>query len=267
MAVLTFVVPVRHPANAKDWAGLKSRLAETLHSIASQTCNDWDGVVVANRGSDLPPMPANFRVEDVDFPPNPLHEMTEEKREEVYEAFRLDKGRRVLAGMLSKPSARYFMIVDDDDFVSNRLVEFVRDNAGSAGWELVEGYAWSEGGRFVYEHDYFSESCGTSHIVRADLFGLPESMSAAREDYIKRRLGSHRSIDDDLRSAGSPLAKLPFRGAIYRVGHAGAHSQSTGLLRKYLLKKDVMRHPRRFARMIRRFKLIDEKVRREFSVR
>lgn len=264
MAILTFVIPVRHPDNAANWQALKSRLAETLRSIAAQTSDDWEGVVVANRGSDLPPMPERFRVEAVDFAPNPLHELTEGTRERVYEAFRLDKGQRVLAGMLSCRSPNYFMIVDDDDFVSNRLAAFVRDKAGPPGWELAEGYVWSEGGRVVYRHPEFSKLCGTSHIVRADLLELPESMSAASEDYMKRRLGSHVSIDADLRAAGSPLAILPFRGAVYRVGHAGAHSKSQGLLRTYVLEPGVLRRPRNLVRNVARFERIGARMREEF---
>lgn len=264
MAILTFVIPVRHPENASNWQALKGRLAETLRSIASQTSDDWEGVVVANRGSDLPPMPERFRVAEVDFAPNPLHDLTDEARERVYEAFRLDKGRRVLAGMLSCKSPNYFMIVDDDDFVSSRLAAFVRDNAGRPGWELAEGYVWSEGGGYVYRHPEFSKICGTSHIVRADLLELPESMAAAGEDYMKRRLGSHVSIDDDLRAVGSPLARLPFRGAVYRVGHAGAHSKSKGLLHTYVLRDGVLRRPRLLVRNLTRFKRIDAQLRSEF---
>ncbi|KAB0678860.1 glycosyltransferase family A protein [Aureimonas leprariae] len=264
MAILTFVIPVRHPENAANWQALKGRLAEALRSISAQTDADWEGVVVANRGSDLPPMPQRFRVEAVDFPPNPLHEMTEDARERVYEAFRLDKGRRVLAGMLSMRSSQYFMICDDDDFVSNRLAGFVREHAGQPGWTLAQGYVWSEGSRFVYIADNFAKLCGTSHIVRADLYGLPASMAEASEDYMKRRLGSHVSIDDDLRAAGAPLDNLPFQGAVYRIGHAGAHSKSTGLLRSYVLQKGFLKHPRRLVRNLSRFRRIDDRIGREF---
>ena len=83
--LLTFIVPVRHQANARHWPELKQRLAQTLASIASQDHADWRGIVVANWGADLPEMPAGFEVERVDFAPNTLHELGNATKEQFYE--------------------------------------------------------------------------------------------------------------------------------------------------------------------------------------
>lgn len=53
--MLTFVVPVRHPENARDWGRVKLTLTQTAASIASRDSDQWRAVVVANTGSDLPP--------------------------------------------------------------------------------------------------------------------------------------------------------------------------------------------------------------------
>ena len=37
MTGITFIIPVRHQANAKDWTRLKGNLQQTAISIAAQT--------------------------------------------------------------------------------------------------------------------------------------------------------------------------------------------------------------------------------------
>src|SRR5690606_35331807 len=49
--LVTFVIPVRHPDNARDWALLRSSLSQTIASISNQTHDDWRAVIVANTGA------------------------------------------------------------------------------------------------------------------------------------------------------------------------------------------------------------------------
>jgi hypothetical protein len=229
MTGLTFIIPVRHQANAKDWARLKGNLQQTAASIAAQTSPNWNALVVANHGADLPHLPPNFSDVRVDFPPNVLHDMDSADRETVYQAFRQDKGRRVLAGLIAGHPRGHVMIVDDDDFVSRRLADHVARNPQANGWFIRKGYIWSDGGSLVLRHNSFSHLCGTSHIIRADLYRIPDRLDAATPEYIQGTLGSHVHIADQLARQGAPLIPLPFRGAIYRIGHAGAHSGSKSI--------------------------------------
>jgi len=263
--LLTFIVPVRHQANARHWPELKQRLAQTLASIASQDHADWRGIVVANWGADLPEMPAGFEVERVDFAPNTLHELGNATKEQFYEAFRLDKGRRVLAGMRRASDSTYFMISDDDDFVSRKLTGFVAEHRGDPGWYFPSGFVWTDGSRrgLLYRHPAFSKLCGTSHIVRADLYGLPLDGSAVSEQDIKQRLGSHIFIETMLSQAGTPLAALPFCGAVYRIGHSGAHSGSMGVMRTFVLKRRNFA-PLAFVQSVLRLRPMTASVREEF---
>ena len=227
--VLTFVIPVRHQDNARDWRRVKQILAQTVCSISAQEGEGWKAVIVANHGADLPPLPHRFDVKRVDFAPNAMHEQGNLDREEFWEAFRIDKGRRVLAGMLHAGDVGHFMIVDDDDFVSRKLTSFVANNSNSNGWVIRDGYIWSEGSGFLFLHPDFSGLCGSSHIIRADLYKLPPSIDAASGFDITRLLGSHRFIHGYLDAEGTPLAPLPFPGAIYRVGNAQSHSRTPGI--------------------------------------
>lgn len=264
MSLVTFIIPVRHQDNARDWGLLKANLTQTVASISNQTNGDWQGIIVANEGADLPDLPVGFSVVRVTFPPNVLHEIDKANVENVYDAFRADKGRRVLMGMLAARDSSFFMIVDDDDFVSARIVEHVAENQNTNGWTIDKGYIWDDGGKILLGYDDFSHLCGTSLIIRAALYGLPERFEDASLDWIKSMLGSHVRIADILAKNGTPLAPLPFRGAVYRVGHAGSHSKAPSLLVKYFLSWEALKRPRRLLRNMGKLRLVDDGARREF---
>jgi hypothetical protein len=263
-ATLTFVIPVRHPQNAKNWQTTKKNLSEVIRSISLQDSSDWQAVIVANKNVDLPQLPERFSVAWVNFPPNKMHEKGSMKQEDFYDAFRWDKGRRVLAGLLHAKPKGHVMIVDDDDFVSSKLTSFVAKHKDDNGWFLGDGYIWSENQNFLYTYDDFSNLCGTSHIIRADLYNIPETMEDATEEYVKRWLGSHIFIHTLLDQAGTPLKKLPFVGAVYRVGHSGAHSKSANIFRQYFLKKSLLKRPWEFCRRLMRLRLLSPSIRNEF---
>jgi hypothetical protein len=241
--VVTFIIPVRHQDNSKDWPALVGRLLQTAQSIATQTHPSWRGLVVANVGAQIPELPNGFEVVRVTYPPNQLHDLGAGDREAMYDAFRWDKGRRVLAGMIAAGPSGYFMIVDDDDFVSRDITAHAASNYGANGWTIENGYIWSEGGRLAFLHSQFASFCGTSHVIRSDLYTVPASVADADEEYVKTMLGSHVRIEAILAAQGAPLQPLPFPGAIYRVGHAGAHSKSRGMVRNFVVNKKTLRSP------------------------
>jgi hypothetical protein len=262
--ILTFVIPIRHPQNSKDWPALKQRLADTIRSIAGQDDTRWRGVIVANKGSDLPALPSKFELKQVDFPPNPMVEQKGNDLETFRDSFRLDKGRRVLAGILGADRTGYLMIVDDDDFVSCRLTSFVAAHRGESGWYVRDGYVWRDGGKLIYKYADFSRFCGTSHIIRAGLYELPVSVEAADPDYLRKIFGSHIFIREYLEERGERLEPLPFAGAIYRIGHAGAHSKSPGLIKQFFFKRELLRNPLELVGRFARLRLLGANVRGQF---
>ena len=264
MPLLTFIIPVRHPENATNWDQLTGKLMETVRSIAAQTADDWQGVIVANEGAHIPALPESFRIERVDFSSNLKHDIRGGERDDVLNAFRVDKGRRVLKGMLSARGSSYYMIVDDDDFVSANIVRFVSKHAGHNGWKIDRGLVWSEGGKLVFMENNFNGVCGTSLIIRADLYSLPDRFEDASTDFIASMLGSHMRPAHLLAQRGTPLASLPFRGAVYRVANSGSHSKSPGIGRKYLFNRGLLSRPLRFASNLTRFRFIDAGLKREF---
>ena len=41
MTLVTFIIPVRHQDNARDWSLLKANLDQTIASVSNQTNDDW----------------------------------------------------------------------------------------------------------------------------------------------------------------------------------------------------------------------------------
>jgi hypothetical protein len=262
--VLTFVIPVRHQDNAQDWPKLKRNLGHTLKSISQQTSKDWKAIVVANWGADLPLIPSQVEVLWVDFMPNALHEQGDADKETFYEAIRIDKGRRVLSGMLHAGPMKYVMVVDDDDFISNKLVAHALANPDTHGWYIHDGYLWGDGDPAIFQYSGFSKLCGTSHIINAHLYGLPASRDGIDDSYIKKMLGSHLHIAQHLAATGTPLAPLPFRGAVYRVGHAGAHSKSSGVYTEYFRHKWLLYSPGEQLRRLSKLRYRTKRIRKEY---
>jgi hypothetical protein len=261
---LTFIIPVRHQDNAKDWSRLKANLTQTLASVSNQTADCWRAIVVANEGADLPALPKNVEALRVTFPPNLLHEKGNATQEEFYEAFRIDKGRRVLAAMVAAEPTSHFMIVDDDDLVSGRLADFVARNRGSYGWVVKQGYIWTDQGSYLFAYPDLNGLCGSTLIIRSDLYELPAVAAEWPDERIKEMLGSHRQIGLLLEQAGTPLAPLPFPGAIYRIGHAGNHSGKGGIADEYFWNRRYIRQPIAFTKNLLRLRPITKEVRQEF---
>ena len=238
--MLDFVIPVRHPSSVPDWGVVKTNLAATLASIAAQDQLSWRCVVVANDGAELPPLPAGVRPVRVSLP-LPMMPDPSAGEEAGFNLVRDDKGARVLAGLQAQRSNGHVMVVDYDDLVSPRLASVVSTNATAPGWYLDAGYLFSgRGFAYLYPRGFF-ETCGTSLIIRHDLL-LPD-LDAPSADDIRYRLGSHKFMKRWLAEAGTPLLRLPFPGASYRIGHAGQTSGSKGVLGRVFSLRSTLRRP------------------------
>ena len=241
--MLTFVIPVRHHESVDDWPAVVDRMAETLRSVASQSVEDWECVVVANRGTPLPPMPRGCRVVEVGTPHAPLPTVTGAADQHARdEAVRSDKGHRILAGLLEARPTGHVMVVDYDDLVHHHLAELSAALPDRNGWFADQGYCYD--GHLLYKvPSGFNTLCGTSLIVRADLLRLPRDAVSVDEAWVRRWLGSHMFLREDLAAAGTPLAPLPFPGAIYRVGHQGSTSGTSTSIRRWFFRRRLVLTP------------------------
>jgi hypothetical protein len=226
--MLTFVIPVRHHETVRDWAAIHANLAATIRSIAAQSNTAWRAVIVANAGTPLPDAPPAFTIVRVDLPARALPDRRTHPAD-FYQTVRRDKGARIMAGLTHAQPAGHVMLVDYDDLVSARLAALVAANPASKGWYFEDGYLYSGGAEVYLFDEAFYKFCGTCHIVRADLLDLQRVPEAQRDALVSRWLGSHYFLKDDFDRLGIPLERLPFRGAIYRIGHGDTTSGSPDL--------------------------------------
>lgn len=263
-APLVFIIPVRHHGSVQNWSLLKNYITHTLASISAQTVPHWECIVVANEGADLPALPPRCRLVSVDLPVPDLPDR-HKHLEAYYDAIRLDKGLRIYAGLRDIEGDSHVMVVDFDDFVSRRLAELVFSNREVSGWNFGSGYVWS-GGEWCYLHTSFSEMCGTSHIIRRDLFGILECDNQPNIDAIKRRLGSHIFIHHDLAADGLPLEALPFPGAVYRIGNSQSTSGTGSLFDAMTPARLFLTRPRQTLRKLLFYRQVSKNLRKEFSL-
>jgi len=86
----------------------------------------------------------------------------------------------------------------------------------------------------------------------------------ADPERVRKIFGSHVFVREYLAQQGTPLLPLPFAGAVYRVGHAGAHSKSAGLLKQVFLNRELLKNPLKIVRRFARLRLLDTTVRHQF---
>jgi hypothetical protein len=205
--MLNFLIPLQSPAASRDWR-LVSRLAErTLRSICRQTSGAFRVVLVCNRRPDTDFTHPALTIIEEDFP---IPTSSEERM--------VDKSRKINRGAaFARPWApSHLMFADADDCVSNRLAGFVNDHPLAQGWYFQNGYLHDPGSPFIYRRKRFHLFCGTSHIIRCQPDDLPEKPGEPDDDYWPLSHG-HPQMAEFLARRGTPLAPLPFQGALYNI--------------------------------------------------
>lgn len=252
---ITFVIPVRHHGSVMDWDRVQSELALTVSSVRRQTISDWRCVVVANEDTPLPSLPDDVMIIRVALPQTPLPDWGGGANAEMYfEAIRADKGARVLAGIVAAEPNGHVMVVDYDDFVSCRLAELSASAPHAPGWVIDSGFVYDERRLSYAQTSGFNEVCGTSLAVHVRLLGL-EAGLRTEPARVRRTLGSHRFLADDLKESGNPLTRCPFPGAVYRVAGPASVSGSPSIRKLFFRRRLLISSPVTFLRHISRLRI------------
>ncbi len=238
---LTFAIPVRDPRGVDDWEAVKRLMSVTIASLFNSAGPRPRVVIGASRGTDLPALPPDVEVAEVDLPYRPLPDGEGPRR---WDAILVDKGLRLAHALAAGRPRGHVMVVDYDDLVSSRLTAWVAANPDAPGWFVDSGYLWDGGPTASVLRTGFNDLCGTSLVVRADLLRLCEDPDdPARLDWIKTTLGSHKQWHGVF-----DLAALGFPGAVYRIGSGANVSGAIGQGRRALR---AARRPAEFVRHVR----------------
>jgi len=238
---LTFAIPVRDPRGVADWGTVKRLMGVTLDSLFAQRGPRPRVVIGASAGTDLPDLPDDVVVAEVDLPYRPLPAGEGPER---WDAILVDKGLRLAHALAASKPQGHVMVVDYDDLVSSRLSEVVAAEPQAPGWFVDAGYLWDGGRVASVLPTGFNDLCGTSLLIRADLLKVPADPSDPQHlEWIKSTLGSHKQWHDLFE-----LANLGFPGAVYRIGSganvSGAIGQGRRVLRAAKRPGELAKHLR-----------------------
>lgn len=262
MAKFHFVVPVLSKevagrrwfhADNPDGRSVEFTLNNCLNSLINQTA---DSVIIHMVIHDMPPIREHIKnsgkiiVHKAAFPtpkkidlktynqvsgkilPS-LPNMSRRKVNDKYSKFKIG-----LMATFEDPESEFIMLVDADDLVHKRLVEFCLENranpACSGGHTITQGYNWAVGTDFFRKIVGFHKVCGTCNIVKI--------VNEEREQYLKTKqidcfdrkkhwlYAGHASVFQRIRNLGRGTTKVPFPAAVYvtNTGNNISGTRATG---------------------------------------
>nr|WP_299172541.1 glycosyltransferase family A protein [uncultured Allomuricauda sp.] len=207
--MLTFVIPVKSKSVSNDWVGVCQLLETTLKSICNQTDSNYEILVVCHEIPEINYDHEKLHFIHPDFPP-PLEKSNDQKGNLLRK--RIDKGDKVKVGVayaVEKFNTDYVMLVDSDDFISNRISEFVNNSGNDLpGWFVGKGYLNLNWKYVLLVTKQFNYLCGSSVIVKPNL--IQHFFDKGKIDlYLDHRL---TKLAPDIE-----LKKVPFSAAIYNM--------------------------------------------------
>lgn len=221
--MLGFVVPIKSRKISKSWDNLSLLFERTARSMCNQTNPDFRMIVVCQEKPNIKFEHPNLHYLTVDMG-LPVPTTIVEKR--------VDKMYKIIAGvrLAKEMGCSHIMQADGDDCVSRCLADLVAQN------KSVDGYFFKKG--YVYNHNSnvmkvmrkgFHLYCGTTHIIRSDLYDtsedtlgrIPESITSPSQipKDIHDFYYCHRYFGSAVESKGAHLEPLPFLGSIYILGN------------------------------------------------
>ena len=230
-----FAIPLLARAVARDWDRVCQLLSCTLDSVLNQSDADIQVALVCHDVPDLPqlkdPRVVVLQI-DAPLPHNPDEQM-------------VDKGlkKRAAFAYLRELGGGWVMLVDADDLVSCRLVEYVRQVNAQYGMLIDEGWEFDCGTGKLAPASRFNRVCGTSAVFRFRSHELPLHYKDT-ERTLSDAFESHREWRERAAELNRPLAPVNFRAAVYTINNAQNHSAMVGKIgwRRRLLRLLTFSH-------------------------
>jgi hypothetical protein len=164
---IAFLIPIPSPKRVKDWHLACAYFKQTLSSILNSANGNYCVVAAGHETPDFQlPTDARFKFLRLDHP------LPSQKNGHYLAAVRDKLINLGAAWKYAKStwSPQYVMKLDWDDLVSSRLVQWLENTRGEAGYLIKHGWVWRSGSRCVIQcTEYFDRVCGSCLIVRSDL--------------------------------------------------------------------------------------------------
>lgn len=207
--MLVFVVPLKSKKASKSWDYTSKLFEQCLKSICNQSSPNFKVVVVYHDKPDIKFSHPHISYVQAHFPAPIL--------EDGDGPMIIDRNLKVITGLCFarklKPS--HTMVIDADDCVSRKLAEFVSKYPDSNGWFVDDGYRYTDGSKRILPTDKLYRLCGSTTIVRQDLYDLPSDDECADVKSLIKYHMNHGDIIQIMADKGYPLEPLPFPSIVY----------------------------------------------------
>jgi hypothetical protein len=281
MPSVAFLIPFASRRVKSKWKITCVHLRQTLKSIQNSTSGNYR-VVVA--GHEAPDFDVGFDSRFYFLALNhsiPRHDIP-------VVAVRLDKLTKIAAAWNYAKltwNPNYVMKLDADDFISSRLVAWLDNANGEAGYLIKYGWLWRSESRYLIQRtEYFDRVCGSCLIVRSDLAdkngpfltaveGVPLDDASSRfaaSDHYSLVPGSgistlllndtHQRYEAQFSYLGHKVSSVPFSAVVYRTNNPDSIAAIGRSERRpiYTLRMLIG--------SIRRTRFITKSLRREFML-
>ena len=265
--MLGFIIPFKAKVKSKNWEVDCHFLANTLNSICNQLDNNYLVYVVY---TDLPVnLTKNEKIIFIYFPYSFIDNeelkrvelKTDPNSEFVIDERMFDQGKRILFGCKKarKDGCNFFMSVDADDLISNRISSFISQNSKEKiGWFVNQGYLLKNGTPLLIKinknMDYLN--CST-HIIHESLIPEVNFNSNKIEDF--SFFSSHGYLRERIRIIKNETLKpLPFKALIYFIHDSNWSGFGTSMKKKWF---------KTFGKYVIFGKFLNASIKREFGIR
>ncbi|MBD2359863.1 glycosyltransferase family 2 protein [Anabaena minutissima FACHB-250] len=257
LKMLVFVIPLKSQYISQSWARVCKLFERTIKSTCNQTTDEFRVIVVCNEKPNIEFTHKNIIYIERDFVLPSLD----------WQGKNIDRTRKLITGLTYARDlkASHIMCVDADDCISKHLAKFVNSYPEANGWVIQKGYSYTEGNKIIrFMRKGFDQYCGTSNIVRYDLYDVPEILDEITEaKYVESIFNyyRHREITKTLAKKGTPLEPLPFAGAIYTKNGQNNYLQVEDRNKKINIKSRLMR-----IKALLDYRWITKSIRGEFKL-
>ena len=260
---LCFGIPLKARSVAQNWDWTVRDFNRTLASIYNQSNPNFQILVGCHEIPELL-IPTDHRLEFIQAS-SPAPDLSNDPRS-IYS----DKLQKFtyLGERFRQRGGGWFMVLDADDLISSRLVEFVLRNPHPNGFIARQGYILDQQAGLmaiipnpnIFGH-HFDQITGSCAVIR---FGQ-EDFGTTEQDYRQSRFGryvafaNHVELWDMSVQTGRPLSPFPFPACVYVVNTGENYSFIHGSSRKW-------RNEELIPALRRKPLPIDEKLLNEFAL-
>lgn len=220
--MLLFIIPIKSKKVTTSWEYFERLYHRTLLSIANQTSANYRIIAVCHEKPKVDFDDDRLEYVSVDF----LSPQLVGDRDYDIALKESDKANKIVVGAKygEKYKPDYIMVVDADDCISNKIVEYVlhHKNSETHGWYFNKGYFYKEGKKFItLNKNNFNTLCGTCTIIKPHL--VPEMFKYEPSINYEHSKVSFKN--------GEQLKPMPFPASIYSMANGENHYMSTNMIR------------------------------------